>query len=151
MTQSVKQELYDLCQAYIHKRIESSRSAIADAQASANEETKSSSGDKYETGRAMAQLEIEKNSHQLSESLKLKAALHQINIDRTSSSVQPGSLVVTDGGIFFIAISIGKIELHNEAYMVIAPTSPLGMQLMGSTVGDRKVFNGRTFLVLELI
>lgn len=151
MTQSVKQELYNLCQAYIQKRIESSRSAIAEAQASANEETKSSSGDKYETGRAMAQLEIENNSMQLSESLKLKAALDGIKIDKGSTSVQPGSLVVTDGGTFFIALSIGKVELHNESYTVIAPTSPLGMQLIGSKVGDRKVFNGRTFLVQQLI
>ena len=151
MTQSIKLELYNLCREYVNKRIESSRSAIAEAQESANEETKSSSGDKYETGRAMAQLEIEKNSLQLSESLKLKSALDQIKIDKASSSIQPGSLVVTDGGIFFIAISIGKVELHDETYMVIAPASPLGMQLMGARVGDTKVFKGRTYVVQELI
>jgi hypothetical protein len=83
--------------------------------------------------------------------LKIRTALNKIKIDKNSSSVEPGSVVVTDGGIFFIAIGIGKIELHNESYMVIAPTSPLGVQLMGSKVGDRKVFNGRTFFVQELI
>ena len=150
MTQPIKQELYILCQKYINKRIESSRHAIAAAQESANEETKNSSGDKYETGRAMAQLEIEKNSQQLSEALKLKEALDQIRIDKRSSTVQPGSLVVTDGGVFFIAISLGEVILHNNSYLVIAPTSPLGIQLMGARVGDRKVFRDRSYVVHEL-
>jgi transcription elongation GreA/GreB family factor len=151
MTQSVKQELYRLCQEYVDKRIESSRHAIAEAQESANEETKSSSGDKYETGRAMAQLEIEKNSQQLAEALKLKSALDQIRIGKAHPSVQPGSLVITDGGVFFIAISLGVVKLHDDPYMVIAPTSPLGVELMGSRVGDTKVFKGRSYLVHELI
>ena len=151
MTQSVKQELYRLCEEYIRKRIESSRHAIAEAQESANEETKSSSGDKYETGRAMAQLEIENNSQQLAEALKLRSALDQVRIDKAHSSVQAGSLVLTDKGVFFIAISLGMVTLHNDQYMVIAPASPLGVELMGARVGDTKVFKGRTYLVQKLI
>ena len=65
---SIKQELYKLCQTYIQQRILTAKQAIEAAQQAANNETKSSSGDKYETGRAMMQLEIEKDSAQLSES-----------------------------------------------------------------------------------
>ena len=140
-----------MCQEYIGRRIESSRHVIAEAQESANEETKSSSGDKYETGRAMAQLEIEKNSQQLAEALKLKSDLDKIKIDKAHSSVQPGSLVVTDGGVFFIAISLGIVKLRKDQYMVIAPTSPLGAELMGCRVGDTKVFKGRAYVVKELV
>ena len=65
--------------AYVHERIAATQEAIYTAQLSANEETKSSAGDKYETGRAMAQLEIEKNTAQLAEALKLKQMLKQIS------------------------------------------------------------------------
>ena len=150
MTGNDKQELYNLCQDYIDKRIHAARQAIADAQQSANEETKSSSGDKYETGRAMMQLEIEKNTQQLSESLKLKNALDQIRIDNPSLSVQPGSLVVTDREEFFIAISLGKVTLHDRIYLVISSASPMGKNLLGLKVGDAMTFKDRTYVIQEL-
>jgi hypothetical protein len=68
----IKIKLYQYCVEFIDKRIAGAREAIQIAQDSANEETKSSAGDKYETGRAMAQLEIEKNTTQLEEALKQK-------------------------------------------------------------------------------
>lgn len=151
MASTVKQELYELCQEYIRKRIDSARAAIDSAQQSANEETKSSSGDKYETGRAMAQLEIEKNAHQLSESLKLKASLDTIRIDINSSTAQAGNLVMTDQGSFFIAISLGKIIHREQVYFVIAPTSPLGLQFLGAKVGDKVNFRNGTYVVRELV
>ena len=147
----IKEELYKLCEDYIDKRIQSSRTAIGEAQMSANEETKSSSGDKYETGRAMAQLEIEKNSQQLTESLKLKSALDQVRINIVTPAVQPGSLVVTDRGIFFVAISLGKISHRGETYFIIAPTSPLGLKLTGAKVGDAVEFGNQTYVIKELI
>jgi hypothetical protein len=45
----IKQQLYALCQEFISRRIIVAQQAIAAAQSAANEETKSSSGDKYET------------------------------------------------------------------------------------------------------
>lgn len=151
MTSTVKQELYEPCQEYIRKRIDSARAAISGAQQSANEETRSSSGDKYETGRAMAQLEIEKNAHQLSESLKLKSSLDSIRTDITSLTAQPGTLVVTDQGSFFIAISLGKIIHREKVYFVIAPASPLGLQFLGAKVGDKVNFRNGTYVVRELV
>lgn len=148
---TTKEELYKLCQDYVVRRIESSQRAIAEAQESANQETKSSSGDKYETGRAMAQLEIEKNTQQLSEALKLKNTLDQIRIDVTATAVTSGSLVVTDRGIFFVAISLGKVVLQERTYFIIAPSSPLGQQLMGAKAGDAVKFKDHVYVVRELI
>src|SRR5687768_5003844 len=124
MTKNIKQELYELCREYIDKRIQAARLAISEAQQSANQEDKSSSGDKYETGRAMMQLEVEKNAVQLEESLKLKQTLDHITIENHPVSVQPGSLVITDRDVFFIAISLGKVILHNQPFLVISPNSP---------------------------
>lgn len=152
MTSSkIKEKLFVLCQKYVSARIDAARQAIADAQRSANEETRSSAGDKYETGRAMAQLEIEKNAQQLGESLKLKKVLDEMRIDVRVDAAESGSLVVTDRGLFFIAISIGRVEVDGEAYVVISPASPLGKQLMGSKPGETKTFNNQNYHVKELI
>ena len=147
----IKQKLYNLCGEYIDKRITSARLAIDNAQQSANEETKSSSGDKYETGRAMAQLEIEKNAQQLAEALKLKRTLEQIPIDHSFPAAQPGSLVITDRGSFFIAIGLGKVDLDSDSYFVIATFSPLGLALAGSRVGDIVAFRDQSYVIQELI
>lgn len=133
------------------------------AQESANEEGKSSAGDKYETGRAMAQLEIEKASTQLAEANKLKQALEQISVDENNSSshrtrkpsptetpgnrnpgtgdrftaiVKPGSLVTTNQGNYFIAIAAGKLIVDNKTWFAISAGSPLGEKLMGKKEGD---------------
>jgi hypothetical protein len=90
-----KKLLFDHCQNYLAKRISNIREAINFAQDSANDETKNSSGDKYETGRAMAQLEIEKNTEQLTEALKQKKHLESVQINIHSDVIHPGSLAIT--------------------------------------------------------
>jgi transcription elongation GreA/GreB family factor len=148
---SIKKQLYQYCQQYLLKRIRTAEEAMAAAQASANDETKSSAGDKYETGRAMMQLEIENNSAQLSETLKLKKVLDQLPYDRQASvNVQPGSLVGTDQGNFFIAISVGRVVIENETYAVIAPESPIGLKMMGLTKNDSFSFAGRAYSIIEV-
>lgn len=147
---NTKRELYGLCQDYLKKRIEAARQAIEAAQHSANNETKSSSGDKYETGRAMMQLEIEKNAGQLAESLKLKRTLDQIDLENKANSVQPGSLVITDREIFFIAISLGQVRLLDKTYLVISPASPIGQKLLGLKAGDTMTFQDKVRVVKEL-
>jgi transcription elongation GreA/GreB family factor len=146
----IKVSLYHLCQDYLAKRIANAQQAIAAAQEAANNETKSSSGDKYETGRAMMQLEIEKDSAQLSESLKLKYALDQIKLESAGATVQTGSLVSTDVATFFIAISVGKLVLDDKTYLAISPASPMGRKLMGLKVSDSLSLNGNTHRILEI-
>lgn len=143
----IKVKLHSLCQAYIEQRIDTAQKAIAIAQASANEETKSSAGDKYETGRAMAQLEIEKNSAQLAEALKLKVTLSQIKPYHPSTAVQSGSLVITNQGNFYISISAGQFTVDNANYFCISPASPIGSKLMGLKPNDQFAFNSKTYQI----
>ena len=117
---NIKSQLFQFCQQSLLKRIEDARVAISDLQESANEETKSSAGDKYETGRAMMQLEIEKHTTQLGELLKQKQVLDQINIDRTQETVQFGAVVRTNQGNFFISINGGQFLLEGESFIRVS-------------------------------
>jgi transcription elongation GreA/GreB family factor len=146
----IKQELYDYCQKYLAQRISTAQEAIKAAQASANEETKSSAGDKYETGRAMMQLEIEKNTVQLGETMKLKRMLDEIRIDFASATAQAGSLVITSQSNFFLAISVGQITIDGKIYTAVSPASPIGNMLLGLKKNASFSFNGKTYRIQEV-
>ena len=147
---SIKEHLYNHCIGYVQSRAAAAEQAIRDSQLSANEETKSSAGDKYETGRAMAQLDIEKNTIQLTEARKLMQALEQIK-DVPSFAVRPGSLAITNQGNFYLSISAGQINLDDKIYFAISPASPIGQKLVGLTKLESFIFNNKTFNILEVL
>lgn len=144
---SQKNTLYTYCTDYVMERITRLKTEIKKTQSSANEETKSSAGDKYETGRAMAQLEIEKNTKQLAEAERLQGMLQAIHTDLISEIIIPGSLVKTPKGIFYISISIGLIEIDKQPYFVIAPDSPIGKLFMGKKAGDVIAWNNNVYTI----
>lgn len=146
----IKIELFSLCKEYVEQKIEAAHEAIDNVQASANEETKSSSGDKYETGRSMMQLEIEKYSSQLNEGYKLNKVLSQIDYTKTYSKVVPGSLVITDKCNFFISISAGKLKIDENEYTAVSYSSPIGQALANKEVNDKVEFRDKIFRITEI-
>ncbi|MEK6783745.1 MAG: 3-oxoacyl-ACP synthase [Bacteroidota bacterium] len=147
---AIKNLLLAKCFEYVEQRIETSKQAMRYAQDSANVEEKSSAGDKYETGRAMAQIERDKAAHQLEEALLLKSMLSQIKPIVTNSKVVQGSLVITETTRFFLAISMGKITLEGKDFLVIAPTSPIGQLLLKLAAGDQFSFNKQIHIIQEI-
>lgn len=148
---TVKQTLYDLCSTFVDERIQMYQKAMKDAQEAANNEEKSSAGDKYETTRAMMQIEKDKNAKQLEETIKLKKVLSQIHPNSTSEVIGLGSLVLTQKGNFYISISVGKIKTGNAEYIAIAPTSPLGSVFMNKKAQDKVVFNGIPYTIQQVM
>lgn len=142
-----KKQLYEECQRLIQQRIDVIDAAMREAQGSANEETKSSAGDKYETGRAMMHLETEKLTSQRVEILKLKRVLDQIDPLRPASDVSLGSLVHTEQGLFYLAVGLGTVAVEEQFCTVISPMAPLGQALRGHRIGDQVTFNGRSFSI----
>lgn len=147
---ATKTKLYDYCVAFLNKRIEAAQEAIRMAQESANDETKSSAGDKYETGRAMMQLEIEKNATQLEEAFKQKKILELINIELQPVKIQTGSLVITDHGNFFIAVSVGLLVIEDKSFAIVSAQSPIGSRLIGLKTGDTFSFGNKTYTVSQI-
>lgn len=146
----IKRKLFSLCEEYVNEKINIAHEAIDNAQSSANEETKSSSGDKYETGRSMMQLEIEKYSTQISEGIKLKKVLAQINVNKVYQTVQLGSLVITNNGNYFISISAGKLTFEGTDYLAISFSSPIGQILAGKKANDKFDFRGKNFVITSV-
>ena len=125
--------------------------AYKDAEKASNDDTKSSAGDKYETGRAMMQQEKDRNTTQLNEANKLMVALNHISTKGNSVEAETGSLVITDNGKFYIAISAGVLTVGRESYFAVSPASPVGIKLKGLKAGDNFDLNGKKYKVEEVI
>jgi len=147
----IKSKLYEKCLEYIDLRIQSAKSAMDVAQEAANSDTKSSAGDKYETTRAMMQIEKDLSARRLSEALQIKAELEKIKINVISISVQPGSLVFTSDNIYFISISAGKINIDNQVYFAISAESPIGIALLRKKMGEEINFNNKIIFIKSII
>jgi transcription elongation GreA/GreB family factor len=146
----LREELLLECKKILQDRIDRIKRIMDEAQASSNEESKSSAGDKYETGRAMMQLEKDKAASQLSETLNLRKALDQINLNKPTSIIQLGSIVQTDYGHFFLAAALGNIDFKGIKYFAISPVSPVGKELLNKKAGERVIVNDRSFQIMKV-
>ncbi len=148
---TIKEQLYNLCIAYVQNRMQAAEDAFRAAEQASNDDTKSSAGDKYETGRAMMQQEKDRNTIQLNEASKLMVALNLIGTKNTSPIVETGNLVITDNGKFYLAISAGTWVVDGVSYFAVSPASPIGMKLKGLKVGDGFELNGKGYVIEEII
>ena len=146
----IKKQLLDTCTEYVDQRLQKLRSQIKSLEESLNSETKSSAGDKHETGRAMVQLEREKSGRQLFEAEKLEKLISKVSIENHSEVIKLGSLVITSQVNYFIAISVGKVEVKNVSYYAIAPDTPIGKLLLGKKVDDEVIFNRSCFRISKI-
>lgn len=136
-----KKPIHSLCLQSLEEKISSVKKQISELNQSFADEGKSSAGDKHETARAMAQLEVEKLHQQMHQFENQIGVLKKLNPDFHSETIPiaigTGSLIKTDKGIFYIAVPLGKIE----DVMVISAASPLGKEMIGKKMGDEVVFN----------
>jgi transcription elongation GreA/GreB family factor len=146
----IKEEVHQHCLRLVQQKLAEAESAILEAQRAANDETKSSVGDKYETGRAMMHLEQEKLAGQRTTALRQLQLLHQINPHQSSCRVGLGSLVHTSEGFFYLAAGIGRVRVGEAACYVISTVAPLGQALRGKHPGDEIQLNGRKIRIIDV-
>ncbi len=147
----IKEKLYQQILNILDKKIDAAKLAIEAAKESRDNETKCSVGDKYETGRTMMQLEVEKNRVQLNKTLNTKKELAQIDLKRKFEKVEYGSLVITSQGNYFISMGIGKLEVDNGHYYCISLASPVGKLLKGKKIGEKIQLQGREIAIAHIV
>ncbi|WP_255036124.1 3-oxoacyl-ACP synthase [Lacihabitans soyangensis] len=124
--------------------------AIFNVQNAANEESKSSMGDKYETGRAMAQNDRAMLENQKNELLKDISTFENINFEQETEFIKSGSLVQTSIGYILVSVSLGKIVEDGVNVMLISSASPLGTELTGKKIKDSVTMNSRPIQILAI-
>ncbi|ESU25848.1 hypothetical protein FLJC2902T_30420 [Flavobacterium limnosediminis JC2902] len=129
----------------LQDKIDVYRDMISGLADDAQNDAKSSAGDKHETALSMMHLEQEKLSAKLQEAIHFKEVLGKIDVSAESRRVIMGSLVKTNGLQLFISAALPKITIDGVSVLALSPLSPLGSQLMGKQIGDIVEVNGSKF------
>jgi transcription elongation GreA/GreB family factor len=145
-----KNKLKQFALSLIGQRITAARESIAQAQQAANQEEKSSAGDKYETSRAMGHLQKDMHTRQLTEHAKEQATLHQINVDAIYPAATSGAFIICPGIAFFIAAGLGKQLTEGQTIYFLSPHAPLAKALEHKKTGDSIHFNSMNLPILDI-
>lgn len=148
---ALKRQLYQLCLTFIQNRIENIEYSMQQARQASNDDTKSSAGDKYETTREMMQQEMDRNSKLLYEAGQQRIALQQLENVDVAKEVKNGSLVLTSEGNFYISISAGELNFNGQKFFAVSQAAPIGKLFIGKKEGDELSFNGKKYLVKEIL
>ncbi len=134
--------------SFIRQHLEAQLTDYIEELHSVNEEigkeTKSSAGDKFETSREMMNQEVGRIEERIAYLKKQTNYLNQIPLS-TVDSIQSGSLVLTNHGLFFFGIAFGKLDIDKEILMGLSLNSPLGKLMANKKNGDKLTFMSRNY------
>ncbi|SFU27593.1 hypothetical protein SAMN05216480_101232 [Pustulibacterium marinum] len=145
----LKSEVIAACEAIISSKLKSVQETLANLQESLFSETKSTAGDKHETGRSMVQLEMEKTGAKVLELEKELAVLDRIKKQENQQQklVRLGSLLETSNGIYFIAVSLGLVKIENHQVFAISSGAPIAKEFIGKTAGETVSFRNTSITI----
>lgn len=147
---TLKEKLTAKVISHLEEGLSDIRASIKDAEEAANQEEKSSAGDKFETGREMMQLEMSKLASQENQQYKMLEMARAIRADKTMHEVQSGAVVRTEQGVFLFLAPVGKLKADGVEFYGVSIQSPLGQKLLGLKKGETTELNGRKLTVLDL-
>jgi hypothetical protein len=146
----LKLTLRNYCLQQLQARLAVATQLVLRAQDSANNEGKSSAGDKYETARSMGQLEKQMYQNQEQQIRNELAAASATDIYIHSPRVTKGSLIFTAELIIFVCAGLGKQVVDNATIFFISADAPLFGILRGKSVGENFTLNKLSYTITEL-
>lgn len=146
-----------------HRVVQSFKAALADAhqraqsewdelKASLTKETKSTAGDKHETGRAMVHLEMEQAGQRLARMESMRSTMLRLDLDSVRNTVGPGALVLVQGGGFLLGVPFGGFNVPGLGKIqAISSDAPLASAMRGKASGDEVSFREKTWHLLKVV
>lgn len=146
----MRSQLIEACHSYLQTKIAVVKKAMDGLKEDLESESKSSAGDKFETGREMINIEWNKLSIQLNQYEQLGITLNRIEEHRPNGNVVLGSMVFTDAANYFISIPAGEIKLEDQKFYAVGIHAPIAQMLLGKKEGDTMIFNNRDFKIEKI-
>lgn len=147
---TIKQQLWQICNKHVEDRINDYKNEINLIKESL-ESNDTGNNEDDDSGNGKLMNDLEKNIGYLNEARKTHEYLKLVKTNLLSTNAALGSLVITDTLQFFIAISLGKIEIDNNTYYSISLQSPIGQLLKQKTEGEQFEFNGTKYTIKQII
>jgi len=148
---SFKIKIHASCIALVEEKVRRLQQELKASTQSLMTATKSTAGDKHETSRAMIHLEQEKLGAQLLTQQKIEAQLKRIDPNNSHTNIQKGSLIQTDKGFFYLAESIGAVNVGEYRIFALSVLAPLGMLFVGKGIGEKLSFRNNSYTIIACI
>jgi len=148
---NLKEDLFEACLLFANRKLKNIEEIMHANRMGLENESKSSAGDKHETGRAMLHLEMEKASQQFEVVSIMKDVLQRIDINTIANHARLGSLVDTNQGCYFLSISAGQIDIDDKVYYAVSASSPIGALLIGKSQGDQVILGTKTIQIRSIL
>lgn len=147
---TIKTAIWQACRAHIDARVATAEEALVAARDASQDDTKSSAGDKYETGREMMQQEIDRNERLLAEAKAMGQVLESVDVDEQKQQGSVGAVIETDRGVFFLGPGIGVLETSYGRVFALSASAPIGRLLLGCKPGDVVRYNNTAYAVSQV-
>ncbi len=144
----LKKILVEECKKQQQKVIDNLKSAMSEAQQSANEYGHPK--DRYDSFRMQLLLKKDMFGQQLEKALSEWYALEKIDLKNEMNKVGFGSVVFTNDQKIFISIGLGKIIAVKETFLAVSLMVHLSKALFEKQKGDIVLFNGRKIEIKEV-
>ena len=145
-----KQGLIAYMKGLLDERTQVAWQAMEEAQDSANDQSKSSAGDKYETARSMGQLDRNMHARQYEQVRQERVLLERIGETETSPRGAVGALLETTAGWFFISVSLGAVKFDDQTVLAVSSSSPVGLSFLGKEAGDAFQFLNKPHKIMAI-
>ena len=143
---ALKQRLLNECLRIQNLQIQTAKSAMDEAQESANEH-QGAMEDKFESFREACQIQRDMFAKQLDEAIITLSILKRINATKENKNIMLGSVIITNTQKFFISVSLGEITLDGEKYFAISAMSPLFKAMVNKNVGEDFSFRNNNYRI----
>ena len=146
----MKEQLLAYCTGIAKSKVEALEKELNATREATASESKSTAGDKHETGRAMMHLEQEKLHKQLAEAQAVLADLTRVDPKLPHTKIGLGSLFTTNEAAFFLAASLGKVEFEGNGCFVLSTKAPIATKFIGKEARDNVEMNGKIYDILKV-
>jgi hypothetical protein len=150
MDNTFKNSLKEFVLDAILEKKEDLDSQLKALQQASNADTKSSMGDKYETGRESINQSRGLLEKQRALLIRSAAIVEQIPIGPTTI-VASGALIKIHLGWIWVAASVGKVTCQGQEVQVVSIDSPIIMVLKGKRKGESVIFRGQKAEILDVL
>lgn len=127
------------------------RDRVLELTVDAQNDAKSSAGDKHETSLAMMHLEQEKLNQKLREIIAQKEILKRIDVEKTHTKIALGSLIETQNYYLFLSLALPKTSIDDKTIIAVSPQSPLGQTLLDKEKGYVFKIGNSNYEVLSIV
>lgn len=149
--ETLKQELLEKCEQFIQQKITALQDAMQGLKQDLENESKSSAGDKFETGREMINIEWNKLSNQLQQYEQMQSVIYRISLQGATGTVKTGSLVFTEKANYFISIPAGEMIVQGTKFYAIGSKAPVAIAMLGKTENESYTFNQQSVRIEKII